>query len=241
MIEWPHWGGDAGHTKYSTATDITPENVGQLELAWTWQTVDRPMVDHNLRPGGFETTPIMIDDVLYVSTSFHRIVALNADTGAELWVFDPRTYEEGPPLVGTGLNSRGVAVWRGENGEARVFVAGRQRLFSVDARTGKPVAEFGAGGAAALNVNLGRDVPRLHTQVTSPPVVYKNFVIVGTGVPDRLQYRGDPAGDSPVGETNSVASPPSTSMTYVSKVRAGGRCALASTPRIATESISAST
>ena len=194
MIEWPHYGGDAGQAKYSTASDITPDNVADLELAWTWQTVDRPIPEHNVRPGGFETTPIMIDDVLYVSTSLHRIAALDAETGAERWVFDPRTYEEGPPLVGTGLNSRGVAFWRGANGEARVFIAGRQRLFAVDAVTGKPVATFAGGGAAALNVNLGRDVPRLHTQVTSPPVVYRDLVIIGTGVPDRLQYRGDPAG-----------------------------------------------
>ena len=109
-------------------------------------------------------------------------------------MFDPRTYEEGPPLSGTGLNSRGVAFWRGDDGEARIFIAGRQRLFAIDAKSGKPVATFGASGAAALNVNLGRDVPRLHTQVTSPPVVYRNLVIIGTGVPDRLQYRGDPPG-----------------------------------------------
>ena len=194
LIEWPHYGGDAGHAKYSTASEITPDNVADLELAWTWQTVDRPIPEHNVRPGGFETTPIMIDDVLYVSTSLHRIAALDAETGAERWVFDPRTYEEGPPLVGTGLNSRGVAFWRGADGEERVFIAGRQRLFAVDAKTGKPVATFAGGGAAALNVNLGRDVPRLHTQVTSPPVVYRDLVIIGTGVPDRLQYRGDPAG-----------------------------------------------
>ncbi len=173
--------------------DITPDNVHDLQLAWTWQTVDRPLPEFNLRPGGFQNTPIMIDDVLYVSTSFHRIVALNADTGAQLWVFDPRTYDEGPPLAGTGLNSRGVAVWRDGN-QTRIFLAGRQRLFSVDARTGQLVASFGNGGAVGLNQDLGRDVPPLHTQVTSPPVVYKNLVIVGTGVPDRLQYRGDPVG-----------------------------------------------
>jgi quinoprotein glucose dehydrogenase len=194
MIEWPYYGGDAGHGKYSSAADITPANVGDLDLAWTWQTVDRLMPEHNVRPGGFETTPIMIDDVLYVSTSLHRIVALNADTGAQLWVFDPRTYEEGPPLVGTGLNSRGVAFWRGEDGDARLFIAGRQRLFAVDAKTGKPAAAFGSAGAARLTENLGRDVPPLHTQVTSPPVVYRNLVMIGTGIPDRLQYRGDPVG-----------------------------------------------
>ena len=194
MIEWPHSGSDAGQTKYSTAADITPANVRDLELAWTWQTIDQAMPAHDLRPGGFQNTPLMIDGVLYVSTSFHRIVALDADTGTQLWVFDPKTYEEGPPLIWTGLNSRGVAHWRGEDGETRVFVAGRQRLFSVDAKTGKPDLAFGNGGAAPLNADLGREVPRLHTQVTSPPVVYKNLVMVGTGVPDRLQYRGDPPG-----------------------------------------------
>jgi quinoprotein glucose dehydrogenase len=194
LIEWPHWGGDAGHTKFSAAADITAANFRDLELAWTWQTVDRPVPERNMRPGGFENTPIMIDDVVYVSTSFHRVVALDAETGAQLWVFDPRTYEEGPPLSGTGLNSRGVAFWRGGNGERRIFVAGRQRIFAVDAATGAAAASFGSGGEAALNVNVGRDVPRLHTQVTSPPVIYKDLVIVGTGVPDRLQYRGDPVG-----------------------------------------------
>jgi quinoprotein glucose dehydrogenase len=194
IVEWTHYGGDAGHGKYSTAADITAANAGDLELAWTWQTVDRPMPEYNVRPGGFETTPIMVDDVLYASTSFHQVVALNADTGQVLWVFDPRTYEEGPPLSGTGLNSRGVAFWRGDAGETRIFIAGRQRLFAIDAKSGKPVATFAGSGAAALNENLGREVPRLHTQVTSPPVVYKNLVIIGTGVPDRLQYRGDPPG-----------------------------------------------
>ena len=95
IIEWPHYGGDAGQGKYSTAADITAGNVGDLELAWTWQTIDRPMPEYNLRPGGFETTPIMIDDVLYASTSFHRVVALNADTGAQLWVFDPAHLRRG--------------------------------------------------------------------------------------------------------------------------------------------------
>ena len=194
IVEWPHYGGDAGHGKYSTAAEITAANVGDLELAWTWQTIDRPRPEYNVRPGGFETTPIMVDDVLYASTSFHQVVALNAETGQARWVFDPRTYEEGPPLSGTGLNSRGVAFWRGDNGDTRIFIAGRQRLFAIDATSGKPVATFAGGGAAALNEGLGRDVPRLHTQVTSPPVVYKNLVIIGTGVPDRLQYRGDPPG-----------------------------------------------
>jgi quinoprotein glucose dehydrogenase len=151
------------------------------------------MPDAKIRPGSFETTPLMIDGVVYVSTSFHRIVALDAETGRQLWVFDPRTYEEGPPLSGTGFNSRGLAFWRGSEGATRLLIAGRQRIFSVDARTGAPDAVFGAAGAS-LTQGLIRDVPRLHSQVTSPPVVYKDLVIVGSGVPDRLQYRSDPPG-----------------------------------------------
>jgi quinoprotein glucose dehydrogenase len=194
MVEWPHAGGDAAQTKYSIAADITPANVRELELAWTWQTIDQPMPEHDVRPGGFQNTPIMIDGVLYLSTSFHRIVALDPETGAQRWVFDPKTYEEGAPLIWTGLNSRGVVHWRGQGDQTRVLLAGRQRLFSVDAKTGKPDTVFGSGGAATLTADLGRDVPRLQTQVTSPPVVYRNLVIVGSGVPDRLQYRGDPPG-----------------------------------------------
>jgi glucose dehydrogenase len=191
-IEWRHWGGDAAQTKYSSAAEITPANIRRLQLAWKWQTVDTAMGE-GVRPGNFETTPLMVDDVVYASTSFHRIVALDAESGRQLWVFDPKTYEEGVPLSGTGWNSRGVAFWRGEGGESRVLIAGRQRLFSVDAKTGKPDAVFGAAGAS-LTQNLTRDVPRLHSQVTSPPIVYKDLVIVGSGVPDRLQYRSDPPG-----------------------------------------------
>ena len=193
-IEWRHWGGDAAQTKYSAAAEITTANVQDLAPAWSWRTIDRAVPERDIRPGGFETTPLMIDNVVYVTTSFHRIVALDAETGKQLWVFDPRTYEEGPPLSGTGLNSRGLVFWRGERGETRLLIAGRQRLFSVDAKSGQLDRAFGTTGVASLTAGLSRDIPRLHTQSTSPPVVYRNLVIVGSGVPDRLQYRNDPPG-----------------------------------------------
>ena len=94
-VEWRHWGADAAQTKYSAAADITTANVRDLALAWTWRTMDRAAPEHDIRPGSFETTPLMIDNVLYVTTSFHRVAALDAETGAQLWLFDPKTYEEG--------------------------------------------------------------------------------------------------------------------------------------------------
>jgi quinoprotein glucose dehydrogenase len=152
------------------------------------------MPEFDIRPGGFEVTPLMIDGVVYASTSYHRVVALDAETGKQLWLFDPKTYEEGMPLNGAGLSSRGVAFWRGDHGQVRVLIADRQRLFSIDAKTGKPDLAFGDRGTTALDVDLGRTVPHKHIQMTSPPLVYKNLVIVGSSIPDRLQYPRDPPG-----------------------------------------------
>jgi glucose dehydrogenase len=97
MIEWRHTGSEQAQTKYSAATDITPSNVSQLELAWQWRPNERPLPDKT-QPGNFQATPLMIDDVLYLSTSFNRVVALKAQTGAELWVFDPKAYLDGPGI-----------------------------------------------------------------------------------------------------------------------------------------------
>ena len=72
-------------------------------------------------PGNFQNTPLMIDDVLYVSTMDNRVVALDAETGKERWSFDPKSYEDGQPPNGTGFVHRGVAAWRD---------AGRLRIFS---------------------------------------------------------------------------------------------------------------
>jgi quinoprotein glucose dehydrogenase len=120
-------------------------------------------------------------------------VALNPDTGRQLWAFDPHTNEEGRPYS-SALASRGMAFWRGRNGHIRVLLAGRQRLFSVDARTGKLDQHFGGNGAVWLTENLGRPIPLGQTHVSSPPVVYKNLVFVGNGTSDRIQYPGDPPG-----------------------------------------------
>src|SRR5262245_20773986 len=192
--EWPYWGADAGQTKYSALDDITPANVQRLELAWTWETLDKSMSNPELRPGALRTTPLMIDNVLYVNTSFDRIAAPDPDTGRQLWAFDPHTYEGRQPLSGSGLASRGTAFWRGTAVQTRILIAGRQHLFSIDAKTGKLDVRFGDGGLVSLTRNLGRDVPRLQTHVSSPPLVYKNLAIVGHGTSDRVQYPSDPPG-----------------------------------------------
>ena len=88
--EWPHVGGDAGGSRYSSLKQITKENVTRLQVAWEHDTGDFSD-GTKLRPfSAFEATPLVIGGVMYVSTPFHRLLALDPETGDRLWVFDSK-------------------------------------------------------------------------------------------------------------------------------------------------------
>ena len=84
MVEWPYVGADQAHTKYSSLADINRTNVRELTIAWQWDPAEQPLPEYNARPGGFQATPLMIDDTLYLPTMYSRVVALDAETGAVL-------------------------------------------------------------------------------------------------------------------------------------------------------------
>src|SRR5262245_34337688 len=92
MVEWPYVGGDQAHTKYTTLTDINPSNVRRLAQVWKWEHGEKPLPEFETRPDAFETAPLMIDNVLYLSTPYHQVVALDAETGQEKWRFNPKAY-----------------------------------------------------------------------------------------------------------------------------------------------------
>jgi quinoprotein glucose dehydrogenase len=192
--EWPVYAADAGATHYSPLTGITPANVASLDVAWEWKTGEENLAQFGTRPGNFQATPLMIDDVLYFSTPYNRVIALNADTGAEIWTFDPKAYELGQPPNGTGLVHRGVAAWR-DAGKLRIFINSRAKLICLDAATGKPVDTFGDHGVVDLTQGLRWPVDPARYTNTSPPVIYKDLVILGNGVGDRMAYKQDPPGD----------------------------------------------
>ena len=194
MIEWPYVGAEHAHTKYSTASDITVANVGELEIVWRWEPNEIPLEEYGTRPGAFQATPIMVDGVLYLSTMYTRVTALDAETGAELWTFDPKAYEGGPKGASpTGFKHRGVAWWSDADG-ARIFLNSRDRLYAIDAATGEPDPGFGERGSVLLTAGHGRPVSRHEFDQTSPPVVFQDLVIVGSRVPDRVQRKFDPPG-----------------------------------------------
>ena len=195
--EWPVWGGDLGASKFSSLADVNRSNVARLARAWEWTTGETANAETGVRPGNFQATPLMIGDTLFLSTSYNRVVALDANTGREYWSYDPKAYVAGQPPNGTGFVHRGVATWT-DGAQRRVFMNTRWNLIALDAATGKPIRGFGDTGVVDLTRQLrrnGKPVDKLHYTQTSPPVVWRDLVIVGNGVADRLMYENDPPGD----------------------------------------------
>jgi quinoprotein glucose dehydrogenase len=192
QVEWLYYGGDQGGMKYSPLTDIRSDNLQRLELAWQWKHWETALPEHGTVPGFNETTPLMIDGVLYVTTPYNSIAAVDAETGQERWRFDGGAYELGQVLSGSGWKLRGTAYWR-DGARMRLFLNSRHRLFSLDPQTGKPDPSFGNGGVVSLTDGLPRISDITHSTQSSPPIVYRDLIIVGSQVPDRVQLP-DPMG-----------------------------------------------
>jgi len=193
--DWPVYGHDPGGMRYSPLTEINRNNVTRLQVAWTFHTGDVSDGGGNRQRSGFETTPILVDGTLYLSTPFNRVIALDPGTGHERWAYDPKINPAGD--YGDGLVNRGVATWVDPKLDAAQSAAGEStpacrrrifestvdaRLIALDAATGKPCADFGQNGEVSLI-----DVPRYHRgwfHMTSPPAVIDDVVVVGSAIND---------------------------------------------------------
>jgi quinoprotein glucose dehydrogenase len=192
--DWPFYGGDQAGSCYSPLDTIERSNAARLRVAWEWKPGEAPMPELKTTPGMFEVTPLEIDGVLYLSTPYNRVVALDAASGHEIWMYDPRAYADGQPPNGTGFVHRGVGAWR-DGSKLRILINSRAKLIELDAASGKPVMEFGDNGVVDLVAGLRwRTDPKQYTN-TSPVVIYRDLVIVGNGVADRITYKQDPPGD----------------------------------------------
>jgi quinoprotein glucose dehydrogenase len=192
--QWPHYAADQAATHYSPLDQITPANVSRLAIVWEWKPDEKILPQFGTRPGAFQNTPLVIDNVMYLSTPYNQVAALDATTGKELWRYDPKAYEDGQPPNGQGFAHRGVAAWK-DGDRLRIILNSRYRLIQLDAKTGTPVKAFGTGGVVDLGEGLIWAINKKHYTNTSPPIVYKDLIIVGNGVGDRLMYKNDPPGD----------------------------------------------
>ncbi len=190
--DWPVYGGDAGGTRHSPLKQIDRGNVAKLKVAWTYRTGDFSDGQPGSVRSAFESTPLAIDNVLYVVSAFQRLIALDAETGKELWAFDPKVSRSRPQMMFT---HRGAATWT--NGKERRLYYGTLdgHLWAVDSRTGKAIDAFGTGGFVNLKdgVIAGEMPAGRGYGMTSPPLIYKNLVICGSIVPD-AEVKG-PLGD----------------------------------------------
>jgi quinoprotein glucose dehydrogenase len=177
-VDWPRVGNDAGCQRYSPLDEINRANVARLKPAWTYHTGEL----ENGVGKTIECTPIVVDGVMYVTTGRLRLVALEADTGEQLWQFDPLAEHPFPHEPTSGGVNRGCAYWSdGRQDGARRILHGTSdgRLFSLDARTGKLDPSFGEAGVLNLRAGLEASVASLGYGPTSAPAVCGDTVVVG--------------------------------------------------------------
>src|SRR5690348_5826423 len=162
---WPVYGGSDDHTHYSTLDQISPANVKQLKVAWTYDTRDA------FDGSEMQTNPVIVDGVLYGTSPKLRVFALDAATGRELWSFDPNN----GAAPTSRIRHRGVVV----TGD-RVLFNYRNRLYALDRRTGKSIHSFGDSGWVDLRAGLGRPVEGLSVSASTPGVVFDGLLIMGS-------------------------------------------------------------
>ena len=184
-FDWPYYSQNMASTKYAGLDEINRDNVKDLEVSWTWNSVDNDEV--KLRPQfvplTFKSTPIKIGNKLYINTSLGSVVALDAMTGEQLWRFDTKPWADGRP-ANMGFNTRGVSYWADDDKSRIIVGTNNAYLWSLDAETGLPDKTFGVEGRVDLTKGLGREVKRGMYSSVAPPMIVNNMVIMGAVVFD---------------------------------------------------------
>jgi quinoprotein glucose dehydrogenase len=174
--DWAVYGGDHAATRYVDLAQITPDNVAQLQVAWTYETGDADTATHRTQ---LQANPLVIDGVLYGVSPTKKYFALNAATGQEIWQLDPKKMvtDDTPFWAGT---VRGLAFWQGPTPEEkRLLVTLGPFLLCLDAQTGQPITSFGDGGKTDLRQGLGRDPYTIFLTANTPGVIYRDLIIMG--------------------------------------------------------------
>jgi quinoprotein glucose dehydrogenase len=176
--EWRAWAGDLGSTRYAPLDQVTAANFNQLEVAWRFRTDNLgPRPDFNL-----QTTPLMVNGVLYATAGADRnAVAIDAATGQLLWMHRLAEGERGRASV-RRLSGRGVGYWTDGRGDERIFyVTIGYHLVGLDAKTGRPLSDFGVDGVVDLKKDADQELDPVTGEIAwnGAPVVARNVVIVG--------------------------------------------------------------
>ncbi len=173
-VGWEAYGGGPDQSHYSRLDQINIKNVSALETAWTYETGDA------FQGSEMQCNPIVIDSVLYATSPKLRVIALDAATGSLRWSFDPL---EGN--VPGKIRNRGLTYWA-EGDDRRILVPAPNRLYALDAATGRLIPGFGDKGSVDLRQGLGRDPETINVTPTTPGIIYKDMIILGGATSEDL-------------------------------------------------------
>jgi len=168
---WSAYGGGSEVMRYSALNQVNRANVAELEVAWTYDSGDATQRSQ------IESTPIMIDGVLYLQTPRLAVAALDPATGEERWLWTP-------PAGGRG-RSRGLNYWT-DGAQARIYAPAGSFLYAIDARTGETATVFGEQGRIDLREGLGRPPEGISVGLSTPGVIYRDLLIIGSNVSESL-------------------------------------------------------
>lgn len=178
--DWPNYGGNKAGNRYSPLDQINVGNVQNLQVAWMYDASEKPDPANpgRQRNRAIQCQPIVVNGILYGTTPELKLFALKAGTGEQIWKFEP--------LKDDRLNSnRGVVYWENGNDKRILYTVGSS-LYAVNAVTGEIVKRFGKEGRtdihAGLQTGLDHDVSKLSVNATSPGIVFKNTLILGSAV-----------------------------------------------------------
>jgi quinoprotein glucose dehydrogenase len=173
---WEIYGGSKENTHYSSLNQIDTNNVSDLQVAWVHHTGDADTI----RATQIEVNPIIIDNILYGVSPKLKLFALDAATGKQNWSFDPLDTTQSPWRRAEVLSltiCRGIAFYKGNDNDSRIFYTVGSSLYCINAQTGIPVVSFGDSGRVDLHNDLGRNVKDLEVSSTSPGIIYGDNII----------------------------------------------------------------
>lgn len=171
FTSWAVYRGDKGSTGYSALNEINRDNVGRLEVAWTYHCGDAREGNRS----AIQCNPVVVNNMMYVTSPLMKLIALQPATGREIWKFDPFVNQEAK-----GVN-RGVTYWENGN-DKRIFFSADSYLYALNADNGQIIKSFGRQGRIDLREGLGRVPENLSVWATSPGIIYQNLLIQGTAL-----------------------------------------------------------
>ncbi|HDZ14246.1 MAG TPA: pyrroloquinoline quinone-dependent dehydrogenase, partial [Pricia sp.] len=158
---WSSYLGDSGRSHYSTLSQITPENVKDLKVAWRYESQDF---------GQMQMNSIVVDSLLYGVSAALRVFAINAATGKQVWQF-------GDSVQVSHSTSRGVSYWE-KGDDRRILCTKGPDLFALDALTGKPIESFGIGGKVDMRSGMPKSAEEKFVISNTPGTIYKDFIVM---------------------------------------------------------------